>query len=150
MGPFPQENTCTKLYRSRDLWLLRTTYSWGTLFAPFWCLCQKLSLSPLHFNKTLLHTHTHTKKNYLLLVYRRPWMPSWDLLMPGQVPGWRLPMRGYLDATHSWWLKLELAESWTILSFSVHLSKGTSRPLEDTLVVLLVKDVSCTLTMRVL
>ena len=27
----------------------------GTLSAPFWCLCQKLSLSPLHFNKTLLH-----------------------------------------------------------------------------------------------
>ena len=27
----------------------------GTLFAPFWCLCQKLSLSPLYFNKTLLH-----------------------------------------------------------------------------------------------
>ena len=24
-----------------------------------WCLCQKLSLSPLYFNKTLLHTHTH-------------------------------------------------------------------------------------------
>ena len=23
--------------------------------APFWCLCQKLSLSPLYFNKTLLH-----------------------------------------------------------------------------------------------
>ena len=28
----------------------------GVLFsAPFWCLCQKLSLSPLYFNKTLLH-----------------------------------------------------------------------------------------------
>ena len=27
----------------------------GTLFAPFWCLCQKLSLSLLYFNKTLLH-----------------------------------------------------------------------------------------------
>ena len=26
-----------------------------TLSAPFWCLCQKLSLSPLYFNKTLLH-----------------------------------------------------------------------------------------------
>ena len=24
-------------------------------FCPFWCLCQKLSLSPLYFNKTLLH-----------------------------------------------------------------------------------------------
>ena len=30
----------------------------GYSFAPFWCLCQKLSLSPLYFNKTLLHTHT--------------------------------------------------------------------------------------------
>ena len=31
------------------------TSSWrlagGTLSAPFWCLCQKLSLSPLYFNK---------------------------------------------------------------------------------------------------
>ena len=27
----------------------------GTLSDPFWCLCQKLSLSPLYFNKTLLH-----------------------------------------------------------------------------------------------
>ena len=27
----------------------------GTLSAPFWCLCQKLSLSPLCFNETLLH-----------------------------------------------------------------------------------------------
>ena len=27
----------------------------STLSAPFWCLCQKLSLSPLYFNKTLLH-----------------------------------------------------------------------------------------------
>ena len=27
----------------------------GTLSAPFWCLYQKLSLSPFYFNKTLLH-----------------------------------------------------------------------------------------------
>ena len=27
----------------------------GILSAPFWCLCQKLSLSPLYFNKTLFH-----------------------------------------------------------------------------------------------
>ena len=27
----------------------------GYSFAPFWCLCQKLSLSSLYFNKTLLH-----------------------------------------------------------------------------------------------
>ena len=32
------------------------------MVTPFWCLCQKLSLSPLHFNKTSLHTHTHTKR----------------------------------------------------------------------------------------
>ena len=31
------------------------TLSRGTLSAPFWCLCQKLSLSPLYFDKTLLH-----------------------------------------------------------------------------------------------
>ena len=28
-------------------------------FYPLQCLCKKLSLSPLYFNKTLLHTHTH-------------------------------------------------------------------------------------------
>ena len=27
----------------------------GTLSTPFWCLCQKLSLSPLYFTRTLLH-----------------------------------------------------------------------------------------------
>ena len=27
----------------------------GTLSAPFWCLCQKFSLSLLYFNKTLFH-----------------------------------------------------------------------------------------------
>ena len=27
----------------------------GTLSTLFWCLCQKLSLSPLYFNKALLH-----------------------------------------------------------------------------------------------
>ena len=31
------------------------TKIWGYSFAPFWCLCQKHSLSPLYFNKTLLH-----------------------------------------------------------------------------------------------
>ena len=37
--------------------ILLMTSSWrlagggGTLSAPFWCLCQKLSLSPLYFNK---------------------------------------------------------------------------------------------------
>ena len=35
------------------------TSSWrlagGYSSAPFWCLCQKLSLSPLYFNKALLH-----------------------------------------------------------------------------------------------
>ena len=35
------------------------TPSWrlagGYSSAPFWCLCQKLSLSPLYFNNTLLH-----------------------------------------------------------------------------------------------
>ena len=35
------------ILKSRDM---------GYSFAPFWCLCQKLSLSPLYFNKTLLHT----------------------------------------------------------------------------------------------
>ena len=30
----------------------------GILSAPFWCLCQKLSLSPLYFNKTLLYKNS--------------------------------------------------------------------------------------------
>ena len=33
----------------------KSVVNWGTLPTPFWCLCQTLSLSPLHFNKTLLH-----------------------------------------------------------------------------------------------
>ena len=44
------------------LWILWRVYNSiantkqaGTLSPPFWCLCQKLSLSPLYFNKTLLH-----------------------------------------------------------------------------------------------
>ena len=32
---------------------IANTSKGGTLSAPFWCLCQKLSLSPLYFNKTL-------------------------------------------------------------------------------------------------
>ena len=34
---------------------IANTSKGGTLSAFFWCLCQKLSLSPLYFNKTLLH-----------------------------------------------------------------------------------------------
>ena len=51
------------------LWIHWRVYNYmqgGTLSAPFWCLCQKFSLSLLYFNKSLLHTHTqthtHTKK----------------------------------------------------------------------------------------
>ena len=35
--------------------LYRYNYLFMCASAPFWCLCQKLSLSPLYFNKTLLH-----------------------------------------------------------------------------------------------
>ena len=34
---------------------IANTSEGGILSAPFWCLYQKLSLSPLYFNKTLLH-----------------------------------------------------------------------------------------------
>ena len=34
--------------------LTKKNYIGGTLSTPFWCLCQKLSLSPLYFNKTLI------------------------------------------------------------------------------------------------
>ena len=39
------------------LWLynIQLTTRRGNSFAPLWCLCQKLSLSPLYFNKTWLH-----------------------------------------------------------------------------------------------
>ena len=37
---------------------IANTSKWVLFLPPFWCLCQKLSLSPLYFNKTLLHTHT--------------------------------------------------------------------------------------------
>ena len=36
-------------------WLSSKRQETGYSFAPFWCLCQKLSPSPLYFNKTLLH-----------------------------------------------------------------------------------------------
>ena len=41
---------CEWLYNMR----LKTRRG-GYSFDPFWCLCQKLSLSPLYFNKALLH-----------------------------------------------------------------------------------------------
>ena len=43
------------LFINRLLVIQLKTGGRGTLSAPFWCLCQKLSLSPLYFNKTLLH-----------------------------------------------------------------------------------------------
>ena len=47
----------------------------GTLSAPFWCLCQKLSLSPLYFNKTLLHKALSDQASSLA--------PDWILLLRG-------------------------------------------------------------------
>ena len=47
--PFFSLTDCEWLYNTQ----LKTRR--GYSFAPFWCLCQKLSLSPLYFNKTLLH-----------------------------------------------------------------------------------------------
>ena len=47
--PFFSLTDCEWLYKIQ----LKTRR--GYSFAPFWCLCQKLSLSPLYFNKTLLH-----------------------------------------------------------------------------------------------
>ena len=40
-------------------------YHWGTLSALFWCLCQKLSLSLLHLNKTPLHKMFQVVKPHL-------------------------------------------------------------------------------------
>ena len=37
----------------------------GTLSVPFWCLCQKLSMSLLYFNKTLLHKKLQVVKLHL-------------------------------------------------------------------------------------
>ena len=44
------ESSGAKIIPKCIVWVRR-----GTLSAPFWCLCQKLSPSPLYFNKTLLH-----------------------------------------------------------------------------------------------
>ena len=46
MDQFLERNNLPKLIQKKQ-----SRYS----FCPFWCLCQKLSLSPLYFNKTLLH-----------------------------------------------------------------------------------------------
>ena len=43
----------------------------GPLSAPFWCLCQKLSLSPLYLNKTLLH-----KSSEWSSLVSGPWLNS--------------------------------------------------------------------------
>ena len=45
------------------------------LSAPFWCLCQKLFLSPLYFNKTLLHKSSEQSASSLA--------PNWILLLQG-------------------------------------------------------------------
>ena len=44
---------------------LAKNYQGGTLSVPFWCLCQKLSLSLLYFNKTLLHKRLQVIKLHL-------------------------------------------------------------------------------------
>ena len=51
-----------------DIKQLAKTSKWGHSLSPFWCLCQKLSLSFFHFNKTLLHKSSWVIKP-------RPW--SW-------------------------------------------------------------------------
>ena len=53
----------------------------GTLSVPFWCLCQKLSLSLLYFNKTLLHKKFQVVKPHL-------W-PQIEILSPGGHQSWR-------------------------------------------------------------
>ena len=50
-------------------WLWIKVLDGGYSFAPFWCLCQTLSLSPLYFNKTFLHKSS-----------------EWSSLVSG--PGW--------------------------------------------------------------
>ena len=52
----------------------------GTLSVPFWCLCQKLSQSLIHFNKTLLY-----KK--LQLIKPRLW-PRMEILSSGGHESW--------------------------------------------------------------
>ena len=50
------------------IWHLAKDQQGGTLSAPFWCLCQRLSLSPLYFNKTLLQINLNLKTHYKLLL----------------------------------------------------------------------------------
>ena len=55
----------------------------GTLSTPFWCLCQKLSLSPLYFNKTLLHKSSERSS---LEFFFSGGQESWCLRMIQQQP----------------------------------------------------------------
>ena len=67
----------------------------GTLSAPFWCLCQKRSLSLLYFNKALLPEKAHSS----ILARKIPWMEE---------PG-RLQSMGSLRVGHDWATSLSLA-----------------------------------------
>ena len=68
-------------------------------FCPFWCLCQKLSLSPLYFNKTLLHKCSEWSSlvsgpglNSSLLEAKNPgvfWGSATTFQHPGQNFEWR-------------------------------------------------------------
>ena len=52
-----------------DIKQLAKTSKGGTISSPFWCLCQKLCLSLLYFNKTLLH-----KKLWAIKPCHWPWI----------------------------------------------------------------------------
>ena len=63
----------------------------GTLSAPFWCLCQKLSLSPLYFNKT----YTLIKLYYTKALSNQAssLAPDWILLLWGP----RIPVSSWFN-----------------------------------------------------
>ena len=76
---FPGKSTgvgCHHLLWTDCEWLYNIhpkTSRGGTLSVPFWCLCQRLSLSPLYLNKTLLHKSLSDQASCLA--------PDWILLL---------------------------------------------------------------------
>ena len=73
--------------------LYRKTTSRGTLSTPFWCLCQKLSLSLLHFNKLYCTKALSDQASSLAL--------DWILLQRPRIPA---SFRGFSNNLSSWGL----------------------------------------------
>ena len=98
LSPWKRSEVCTEVaeIQTKGFWIFYPSLSFydlkifssslpsreerGTLSTHFWCLCQKLSLSPLYFNKTLLHKSSEWFSLSLaldwILLLRRPRTPA--------------------------------------------------------------------------